>query len=242
MWSIFQTRDHSGAFTIQFSTMLQRGGEVHLPDESLLETWISADRLARYRSAPEPTSELYLWNAELSAAYFELIGHVEVFLRNVFHSSLYPLSDEGRWYLDSQFPFTRQADRDISTAVRRATANGKTTERPGKVIAELSFGFWRFLLSSHYSATIWPKVSPGFKGVPRHERSRSELETAAKRINDLRNRVAHHEPVYNRSSARYLGDIYLIARYVDVQAEEMLRSQSKVPSILERRPRKASSD
>lgn len=165
-----------------------------------------------------------------------------MFLRNVFHSSLYPLSDEGRWYLDSQFPFTRQADRDIRIAVRWATTDGETPEKPGKVIAELSFGFWRFLLSSHYSATIWPKVSPGFEGVPRHQRSRSELEAAAKRINDLRNRVAHHEPVYSRSSARYLGDIYLIARYVDAQAEKMLRSRSKVPGILDRRPPKASSD
>lgn len=212
---------------------------MQLPDESLLEAWTSADRLARYRAAPEPTSELYLWNAELGAAYFELIGHVEVFLRNVFHNCLSPLSDEGRWYLDAQFPFTRQAGRDISTAVRRATANGKTPEKPGKVIAELSFGFWRFLLSSHYSATIWPKVSPGFNGVPRHERSRSELESAAQRINDLRNRVAHHEPVYNRSSALHLDDIFLIARYVDAQAEDMLRRQPKVPSILVRRPQKA---
>lgn len=131
----------------------------------------------------------------------------EVLLRNVIHARLAPLSPGERWYKDERYPFTQQARKDIGIAIRRATKNGEAPEKPGKVVAELYFGFWRFLLGAHYAATIWPKISPGFIGLPRHLRSRSDLEAAATRVNDLRNRVAHHEPVFHRFPEQYLADI-----------------------------------
>lgn len=70
---------------------------MYLPEESLLREWVSADRLSRYAQEREPTSALYLWNAELSSAYFEISGHAEILLRNVFHGRLAPLSNDGRW-------------------------------------------------------------------------------------------------------------------------------------------------
>lgn len=208
---------------------------MYFPEEPLLRRWVSEDRLTRYYAARESTTELYLWNAELSAAYFEIIGHAEILLRNVFHERLAPRSQNERWYVDSQYPFTQRARKDVDTAIWRATKGG-TPERPGKVIAELSFGFWRFLLGTHYAATVWPKISPGFSGLPRHLRNRSELEAAATRVNDLRNRIAHHEPVFHRFPEQYLADIYLIAKYVDDRSERMLRDLSRVPEILARRP------
>jgi len=40
---------------------------------------------------------------------------------------------------------------------------------PGKVVAELSFGFWRFLLARRYTASLWPALRPGFP-VPTQRR------------------------------------------------------------------------
>lgn len=209
---------------------------MYTPNVQLLEQWVSRDRLTRYRKTSESTAELYLWNAELAAAYFEIIGHAEILLRNVFHKRLSPHSADERWYVDTErFPFNDHAKHDVKTAIRRATKGG-LPEYPGKVIAELSFGFWRFLLSKKYQSTIWPVIAPGFTGVPAHKRRRHELENAAKRINELRNRVAHHEPVFHNSHERYLEDIYTIAHYVDARAESMLRNRSRVLEVLDRRP------
>lgn len=208
---------------------------MYVPEESLLEQWVSRERLTRYRDAREHTTDLYLWNAELAAAYFEIIGHAEVLLRNVFHTRLAPHSPQGRWYDDPKYPFASQAKRDVRTAIARATKDHQP-EHSGKVVAELSFGFWRFLLGNRYKTTIWPTVAPGFSGVPRHERDRGQLEQAAARVNGLRNRVAHHEPVFHRPPEGHLADIYLIARYVDDRAEQMLRDISRVPDVLRRRP------
>ena len=64
---------------------------MYTPDESLLEQWVSTERLNRYRAADVPTTELYLWNAELSAAYFEIVGHAQVLLRNAYSIQLWLL-------------------------------------------------------------------------------------------------------------------------------------------------------
>lgn len=205
------------------------------PDESLLEQWVSTERLNRYRAADAPTTELYLWNAELSAAYFEIVGHAEVLLRNVFHSALAPHSVGGRWYQNSAYPFSAHAQRDIRSAIRRATRD-QQFEYPGKVVAEFSFGFWRFLLGKRYKTTIWPLISPQLQGVPRHLRDRHQLEQVTTRINELRNRVAHHEPIFHQASNQHLSDIFLVARYVDIRAEQMLKGISRVEQVLLRRP------
>jgi len=64
---------------------------------------------------------------------------------------------------------------------------------PGKVVAELSFGFWRFLLARRYTASLWPALRPGFPYLPSADRR--ELEAPVTRLHQLRNRVAHHEPL-----------------------------------------------
>ncbi|OMH24970.1 hypothetical protein BKD30_06890 [Tersicoccus phoenicis] len=203
------------------------------PTEAQLSRWVSTERLNRYRATGRPVVPLYLWNAETSAACFESIGHVEVLLRNVIHRQLAAHSGGERWYLDRQYRLTSRAQDDVSTARFRArTQNG--IESPGKVVAELTFGFWRFLLTRRYQTTIWPRISPGFAGVASHRRHRAELESAVKRIHVLRNRVAHHEPIFHLPIRNRLDDMLLVARYVDGDAERMLQESSRVDLVLAR--------
>lgn len=65
-----------------------------------------------------------------------------------------------RWSDDDRIAFSKEAGKvsakqSIRKAKRRA---GGEKAPPWKIIAELSFDFWRFLLSSRYQATIWPQV------------------------------------------------------------------------------------
>lgn len=206
----------------------------YVPDEDTLSGWVSDERLGRYRAAGVDVCGLYLWNAELSAACFQLIGHVEVLLRNAMHTQLARHSPDGRWYVDSKYSFQEPARRSIELAQRRALATGR--DSPGRVVAELSFGFWRFLLTSHYQTTVWPRIAPGFTGVLRHERNRESFEAAVSRLHDLRNRVAHHEPVFHQPIREYIADALFIARHIDERAARMLEAHSSVGDVLESRP------
>jgi hypothetical protein len=49
------------------------------------------------------------------------------------------------WYGDRGRVFTAQTAADLRAARRRAAACGRT-ESAGRIVAELPFGFWRFLL------------------------------------------------------------------------------------------------
>ncbi|ROP44377.1 Abi-like protein [Rathayibacter sp. PhB185] len=235
MCSISQSRDRSGAFET-IITETQGGVQVaYTPTETQLEQWISTERLTRYRSAREDTVELYLWNAELSAQLLELVGHVEVLMRNAIHSQLAPHSIDQKWYIDGYYSFPSRAQKEIATAQGRATRGGQA-EAPGKVVAELMFGFWRFLLSSRYQTTVWPRVQNAFQGVPKHLRNRAELETAFARVHELRNRVAHHEPIFHQANYQHVADLLFVAGYIDDRAARMLADRTGVFDVLARRP------
>jgi hypothetical protein len=67
-------------------------------------------------------------------------------------------------------------------------------------VAELSLGFWRYLLSTHYLTSLWvPALHAAFPGGPADLRvRRRHVERHLDRLHFLRNRVAHHEPVHRR--------------------------------------------
>lgn len=84
------------------------------PDD--LARWFSAPRISTYRRHPDPAA-LYAWNAQLSASYFEVIGHVEVLLRNFISDRLEAESPLPHWYDDQQrFRLNKTALNNIGKA------------------------------------------------------------------------------------------------------------------------------
>lgn len=71
---------------------------------------------------------------------------------------------------------------------------------PGRVVAELTFGFWTSLLDVRYerSRVLWPAMAPKFfSNAPRKLRTRKDQSPYAAQLRTLRNRVFHHEPVWH---------------------------------------------
>ncbi|MER5974216.1 hypothetical protein ABT112_31680 [Streptomyces sp. NPDC002055] len=54
---------------------------------------------------------------------------------------------------DPELPLRGRARADIDQARQRARGYDTVTPR-GKIIAELSFGFWRFLLARQYKTSL----------------------------------------------------------------------------------------
>jgi hypothetical protein len=66
----------------------------------------------------------------------------------------------------------------------------------GKVIAELTFHFWKRLFSSEYEQTLW---RPSLKRVfPKKTLKRAHVAAQLEIIYQARNRLAHHEPVLHK--------------------------------------------
>jgi hypothetical protein len=180
-----------------------------LTEMAVLIRRLSPERLGPYVIAAGDDAaaalRLYAWNAEMSAALAATIGHVEIVLRNAIHENLTAWSTrrfaEPRWYLDPGHLLQQRQAQAIQVARPRAR---QRTETPGRVVAELSLGFWRYLLANHYDSTLWRQtLHQAFPG----QRQRRITYEAVEVLHRSRNRLAHHETMLNRPIA----DIHAVA-------------------------------
>lgn len=156
--------------------------------------------------------ELYDWNVEVGGAVHEDIGRLEVVFRNALDEALvafgYSQGWSTAWYRHAAiFPgkHGQRALENIQSARTAATRRARP-ESHGKVIAELTFGFWRYLCTTPYLTSPWVPALVG--AFPNHPQAgnpravRSDVEERIQRVQFLRNRVAHHEPIHERDLRR----------------------------------------
>jgi len=205
-----------------------------------VETCVSAERLAPYRRTCggdlAAAITLYKWNAAVSGALWVDLGHVEVLVRNAMHVQLTKWSarcfGEPHWYLDPGKLFSPQTAADVDTARARLTRAGKP-DHPGRVVAELSFGFWRFLAAGHYELSLWRTCL--YKGFPGQGRRRP-LHDRLAALHDLRNRIAHLEPIHSRPLRKLYVTILTVADWINPAMRQWVAEQSTVSAQLPDRP------
>jgi hypothetical protein len=135
----------------------------------------------------------------------------------------------GSWLDDPNNELDQRAREDIATARRRFRSKRKTPS-DGQTIAELSCGFWRFLLANRYGTTLWPNLAGGFPHAP--DRARTTVEGPIGRLHDFRNRLAHHEPVWNKELATRRQDIYDVLSYIDPLLQTWVARRCRIPTVL----------
>jgi len=220
-------------------------------DASTLRGRLTPDRLGSYLRATAGDLDLaimlYDWNISASGAFFEDIGRVEVVLRNALDQALSALGDRRGWptpwyQRTALFPGAHggRALDDIATARRRATRGG-VPESHGKVMAELSFGFWRYLCTKPYLTSLWvPALANAFPnhaaaGDPRGVRR--DVDDRVQRVWFLRNRIAHHEPIHERNLA--LDNTNLrekLCQWMCADTHAWVASKSRWPTVQGKRP------
>ncbi len=233
-----------------------------------LTSAISPDRLGTYQAAAAASGadalDLYIWDRDLASAVLADIAILEVALRNAIHAQLSASFGGPDWYT-RDIGLDDRSRRDLTTAWGRLKSPQRT---PGKVVAQLMFGFWAGLLDaggyvgrppqdfkSDYEQ-LWRvalnRAFPGAKPEAAGEgvrASRSWVQTTVGIVHALRNRAAHHEPLVGgfplpgqnrRLSASEGHDACLkLARIVDRDLGGWLGSASAVPALLARRPQSA---
>lgn len=138
---------------------------------------------------------LYVWNIAISSAFWGSFHLLEVSLRNVLHAELVKSSKRDDWW-NSEVRLHLDTKNLINKAIKAAQKKHKEQILPGHVIAEFSFAFWVDLLSNRYHERLWGNtLSKAF--LPADVR-RKDLHRALEQLRKLRNRIAHHEPVYDR--------------------------------------------
>ena len=191
-----------------------------------LVRWLSQDRLGAYaRRIPQPGSELdvlayYLWNVALSERLYSTIQAVEIAVRNSLHNALSDTYDTERWFSDPSGPtlLNWQNERVMKVLQglekrdqRRLRTPHPPPPVPGRVVAELNFGFWIALFNNEFDPSVHPLwrgdlLIKSFPNIPPDEssrkrnrksyRNRKALSIPLNRVLNLRNRISHHEPIW----------------------------------------------
>jgi hypothetical protein len=99
---------------------------------------------------------LYEWDTHASAALMQTTALVEVIVRNALDRELsaWAARRGARPWFDTA-PLDQRGRQVLTEARDRATSKGRRPEAHGKVVAELSLGFWRILTASKYHANLW---------------------------------------------------------------------------------------
>lgn len=186
---------------------------------------LSHARLSNYRSFFGAADDaqalgLYQWNDDLSAVLFRTISLVEVVLRNQFHHAMSlrygAVGGHGSkdWYAHVALgALSRSKIMDVTHYKQGNQVLPRVpAPSPDDVVSGLTFGFWPHLLDLkkdiHNQPLAWGPilvdVLPGHRqrqaGYWAKVRHRDSLFARLDLCNELRNRIAHHEPIWKLGS------------------------------------------
>ena len=207
---------------------------------------LSPARFATYEAAaaavglpPEAAVKLYAWNARTSGALLIPLHVCEIAIRNAVAQAL-KLVYGNHWPWDRNFENSLPVSKGAGYQQRQDLINTRSRFRTtDRVVVELKFVFWEKMLTSRHDSRIWETHL--FSLFPNLDKStvvsahRLRLAQDLEAVRSLRNRIAHHEPIFKRNLATDFIRIYnLVQARCEVSAGWMMSQQSVLSAIREK--------
>ncbi len=187
--------------------------------ETEIERVIGADRFGFYLATAGSQAEalrLYSWNAAIASAFLGPIAMIEVALRNAISQQLRKTFGPA-WYDDAAFlafDGTPRTQSSVSTAKQRIAR-----AVPARRIT---------LLRPALNRTLWPSLQPAFSRYT-HRRS---LVRYLEPLVPFRNRIAHHEPIFNRRPAEMYDGVLLLADMISEDLRGWIEHHARIRTVL----------
>src|SRR5216683_3699414 len=182
---------------------------------------------------------LYAWNARVSAALLAPLHVCEVVIRNTVSETLEKVYGP-RW------PWSIGFEQSLPTFragynPRRDLQNARTyAASTGKAIPELKFVFWQKLFTSRYDFRLWDPylltVLPNLEKTKTVDVLRQEIYDDLEEIRKLRNRIAHHEPIFRRNLAADLKRIVTLVGHRCKLTEEWMMANQQASGLFRESP------
>lgn len=182
--------------------------------------------------------ELFEWNIAMSGALYESLHLFEVILRNAIDREFRnwnAANGRSRDWLIDPHPYLLKVlhTSSLQKAQTRASQAARKAGRPrvhDDVLAQMTLGTWRYVLPSRSNPTkqrLWTDATS--KAFPIWRGPWENLVTRVEVVHEIRNRVAHLEPVHAsdlRSARRAMRDVCNATSWSNgrlfVQMERML--------------------
>jgi len=177
------------------------------PEQSIKNA-LSAARMGTYEVAATVVPKLpvladalalYAWNAQVSAALMVPLHVCEVVIRNA-------VSDALERVYGTAWPWSPGFERSLPApshgySVKNDLLNVRNRfPTTGKVIPELKFIFWQTMFTSRFDRRLWHPhllaVLPHLDATKPVSQLRSRIFADMEALRAVRNRIAHHEPIF----------------------------------------------
>jgi len=216
-----------------------------------LKSALSAARINTYEIAAGTTGNedlsglnLYLWNAQISGEFLTPLHICEVVIRNA-------VADAIEQQYGNQWPWSKTFQTSLPSPPSLKVYNpqknlcdvSKKQVTVGKVIPELNFVFWQKMFTKRHDVRLWDKyllnVMPGCDKAQSIKNLRQSIFQDIDTVRELRNRIAHHEPIFKRDLAN---DYNTIIRLITYRSQEtadwiFLNHYGKIQEILNKKPK-----
>lgn len=206
---------------------------------SNLETIISPDRLGTYRKAVghdvDRALALYAWNMKLSASFMPLLGSAEICLRNLTMPRITAVFGPQWWDSNGFFDILGSRGKGIvKRAGNKIIASGNQVDS-GRMTAELSFGFWQNMLLPKYQTPLWSLLHNSFPDLPAHV-DQTTLYNKCGIVRELRNRISHHEPIFQRNTSQDYADCLELISWLSAAKAIWIKPHCNVMALLRQKP------
>jgi hypothetical protein len=189
------------------------------------EHFMSQKRLNRYLQAcngdKRKAMTLYRYNLSLAQELLTIVSCFEVSLRNAIDNILVPQFGN-EWLKDSvspggmfTLPILHKTNSTISDALRKLRSQG--TYSHSKLLAQMDFGMWKYMYSQLQYALTNQTLLDAFpykqRSTPQLHINQSYIFNELDKINTLRNRIAHHEPLCFPTGQSIIDTAYIRREY-----------------------------
>jgi hypothetical protein len=198
-----------------------------------LEQSLSLERFGRYLdwAAGDRAAaiELYTLNARLSESLYTPLHMLEVVLRNRVHAVMAEARHEG-WFHDDGVLLAEWQPDQLAKAINDLEQDGKEAT-PGRIVAALTFGFWTSMFGKDYEV-LWQTT---LHRVGRRQDGkglrRKDFSGPLAKIRNLRNRIAHHEPILKWDLPKHHDKIIELTGWLSPPAAAWCAANSRFPEL-----------
>lgn len=190
--------------------------------------------------------QLYHWNAKMSAAFLYPLHVFEICIRNAVANAAEAFYQTNEWPWSTAFETSLPTTGSLRYfSPRRELVNTRDWEsRPqqttGKVIAELKFAFWVSMYTGRHDGRLWnPSLRNEYPNIPANlsvRAARDKIHNTATKVRDLRNRIAHHEPIFSRDLEAEYKEIAEIVGFRCLHTAAWMKRTQDVTWLLELLP------
>jgi len=130
----------------------------------------------------------------------------------------------------------KQAE-DITKAERRHYSIYTAAATTPQIVASLSLGFWVALLRREYNRSIWSTHLQHAFPYVRSQETIVDISRTGTRIQELRNRIFHQEPLIGRNLSEDYAAILRLLGWICPEMKDWTRTHTSVPRVIRERPR-----